>query len=84
VIAEGEFYGMQTFDQALYDAIKRGDIAMQHAVRHATHPHDLKLLVAAEGHLHTTMEDVPHCTAAPAAPQASERSTGYASGRQSP
>jgi twitching motility protein PilT len=58
VIAEGEYYGMQTFDQALYAALRRGEVALADAMHHATRPHDLKLLLEAEGHRHTTMEDV--------------------------
>jgi len=58
VIAEGTYYGMQTFDQALYEAVGTGTVSMQDALHYATRPHDLKLLVEAEGHLHTTMEDV--------------------------
>ena len=58
VIAEGQYYGMQTFDQALYEALQAGTVSMEDALHHATRPHDLKLLVSAEGHLHTTMEDV--------------------------
>ena len=49
---------MQTFDQALYEAVTRGDVDMQEAVQRATHPHDFKLLVAAGGRLSTTMEHV--------------------------
>jgi twitching motility protein PilT len=59
VIAEGEYYGMQTFDQALYKAIKRGEVSLEDARRYATSPHDLKLLLDAEGRVGTTMEDVP-------------------------
>ena len=58
VIQEGAYYGMQTFDQALYKALQDGDVSMEDALRYATRPHDLKILVGAQGHLHTTMEDV--------------------------
>ncbi len=58
VIEEGGYYKMQTFDQGLYEALKAGLVSMDDALRYATRPHDLKLLVAAEGHMHTTMEDV--------------------------
>jgi twitching motility protein PilT len=58
VIAEGAYYGMQTFDQALYAALRAGIVSMDDALHFATRPHDLKLLVGAEGHLHTSMEDV--------------------------
>ena len=58
VIAEGSYYGMQTFDQALLHHVQAGRVAMEDAMRVATSPHDFKLLVAAEGRLGTSMEDV--------------------------
>src|SRR5512132_2046527 len=58
VIAEGEYYGMQTFDQDLYNAVTRGAVSMEDALKAASQPHDLKLLVAAEGKLGTTMDHV--------------------------
>jgi len=58
VIQEGEYYGMQTFDQALYAALMTGDVSMEDALHFATRPHDLKLLARTAGHLHTSMEDV--------------------------
>jgi twitching motility protein PilT len=58
VIAEGSFYGMQTFDQHLYEHLKNGHVEMETAVQFATSPHDFKLLVAAEGKRGTTMDDL--------------------------
>ncbi len=58
VIAEGAYYGMQTFDQALFAHLKAGRIGMEEAVRAATSPHDFKLLVAADGRRGTTMDDL--------------------------
>jgi twitching motility protein PilT len=58
VIEEGEYYGMQTFDQALLGHVQAGRITMETALRTATHPHDFKLLVAADGRKSTTMEDL--------------------------
>ncbi|HET6449543.1 MAG TPA: PilT/PilU family type 4a pilus ATPase, partial [Conexibacter sp.] len=58
VIAEGEFYGMQTFDQALLHHVQAGRVSMEDAMRVATSPHDFKLLVAAEGRTATSMDDV--------------------------
>jgi twitching motility protein PilT len=58
VISEGEYYGMHTFDQALYAAMRDGRITDATGMLYATHAQDLKLLVAAEGHLNTTMHDV--------------------------
>ena len=58
VIAEGEYYGMQTFDQALFGHLKAGRITMEQAVPAASSPHDFKLLVAADGRRGTTMDDL--------------------------
>jgi twitching motility protein PilT len=58
VIAEGEYYGMQTFDQALFGHLKAGRITMEQAVHAASSPHDFKLLVAADGRRGTTMDDL--------------------------
>jgi twitching motility protein PilT len=58
VITEGEFYGMQTFDQALLHHHQAGRVAMEDALRVATSPHDFKLLVASEGRTATSMDDI--------------------------
>ena len=58
VISEGSFYGMQTFDQHLFEHLKAGRVDMDTAVQFATSPHDFKLLVAADGKRGTTMEDL--------------------------
>jgi len=58
VIADGAYYGMQTFDQALFDHVKSGRVALDEAVRAATSPHDFKLLLAADGRRGTTMDDL--------------------------
>ena len=57
-IEEGGFYGMQTFDRALYEALEAGRIDFETALRFATRPHDFKLLVDAQGQMGTTMRDV--------------------------
>ena len=58
VIAEGEYYGMQTFDQALLQHVQAGRVAMEDAVQAASSPHDFKLLVAGEGRTATSMSDL--------------------------
>ena len=58
VIEQGGYYGMQTFDQALYNAVRAGEVTIDEAMRYASRPHDLKLLLVTEGHVHTTMADV--------------------------
>jgi twitching motility protein PilT len=58
VIKEGEYYGMQTFDQALLKHYQAGRVSMEDALRVASSPHDFKLLVAAEGRTATSMDDL--------------------------
>jgi twitching motility protein PilT len=58
VIAEGGYYGMQTFDQHLFEHLKAGRIDMEQALGAASSPHDFKLLVAADGNRGTTMDDL--------------------------
>jgi twitching motility protein PilT len=58
VIAEGAYYGMQTFDQALLAHVQAGRVAMDQALKAATHPHDFKLLVSSDGQRHTSVESV--------------------------
>jgi twitching motility protein PilT len=48
-IAEGAYYGMQTFDQALLTHLNAGNITMEEAMKAATSPNDFKLSVAAGG-----------------------------------
>jgi twitching motility protein PilT len=62
VIAEGEYYGMQTFDQALLAHVQSGRVAMDVALKAATSPHDFKLLVAADGRTATSMDDLAPLT----------------------
>jgi twitching motility protein PilT len=63
VVAEGGYYGMQTFDQHLLKHLRAGRITFDEAMRAATSPHDFKLMVAAEGPL-------PDSAAVPAEPEA--------------
>ncbi len=58
VIASGAYYGMQTFDQALFGHVKAGRVTFDDAMRVASSPHDFKLLMQADGRRGTTMEDV--------------------------
>jgi twitching motility protein PilT len=81
VIYEGAYYGMQTFDQALLRHVQAGRVSMDDAMKAATHPHDFKLLVSADGQRHTSVESVfadeaeddgaePAVSGAPGGPQA--------------
>jgi len=58
VITTGGFYGMQTFDQALFGHVKAGRVTFEDAMRVASSPHDFKLLMQSDGRKGTTMEDV--------------------------
>jgi twitching motility protein PilT len=58
VITSGSYYGMQTFDQALFGHVKAGRVTFEDAMKVASSPHDFKLLMQADGRRGTTMEDV--------------------------
>ncbi len=58
VIESGGYYGMQTFDQALFGHVKSGLVNFDEAMTVASSPHDFKLLMQADGKLGTTMADV--------------------------
>jgi twitching motility protein PilT len=58
VVADGEYYGMQTFDQAMLKHVQAGRVSMEEAMRTATNQHDFKLMVAADGRKATSMESV--------------------------
>jgi twitching motility protein PilT len=58
VIAEGDYYGMQTFDQALLGYVIDGRISEEVAMRTATSPHDFKLMLAAQGRRASGIEQV--------------------------
>jgi twitching motility protein PilT len=57
-IAEGGYYGMQTFDQALLGHLQAGRIEMDVAMAMATSPHDFKLMAASGGLSASSMENV--------------------------
>ena len=68
IIAEGTFYGMQTFDQALFAQVQAARITRESALAVASSPQDFKLLLAAEGKVGTSMADLPPAgSTAPAA-----------------
>jgi twitching motility protein PilT len=48
VVAEGAYYGMQTFDQHLLKHLQSGRVTFEDALRAATSPHDFKLMVQAQ------------------------------------
>ncbi|MDQ3724447.1 MAG: type IV pilus twitching motility protein PilT [Actinomycetota bacterium] len=49
VIAEGEYYGMRTFDQSLLQYVMEGKVTESVALEYASSPHDFKLMLAAGG-----------------------------------
>jgi twitching motility protein PilT len=53
LIADGEYHGMQTFDQSLFSLFKSGEISLRAAVAAATNPHDFRVALQAAGLLQT-------------------------------
>jgi twitching motility protein PilT len=49
IIADGEYYGMQTFDQALMKLLEAGAVDMRGAMMAASNPHDLKVMLQQRG-----------------------------------
>lgn len=49
-IQEGDFYGMQTFDQSLLSLYEKGLISLADAQLVASNPHDFRLLVQSRGY----------------------------------
>jgi twitching motility protein PilT len=58
VIAEGSYYGMQTFDQALLGHVSRGEVSEEVAMETASSPHDFKLMLQAGGQRASGIEQV--------------------------
>ncbi|MDQ3895635.1 MAG: PilT/PilU family type 4a pilus ATPase [Actinomycetota bacterium] len=48
-IAEGDYYGMQTFDQHLLQLHREGRVTLKDAMEHATSPHDFRIAARAAG-----------------------------------
>jgi twitching motility protein PilT len=53
IVAEGEYYGMLTFDQSLVALIADGTIDLAEAMATATNSHDLKVMLERKGILQT-------------------------------
>ena len=82
VIAEGEYYGMQTFDQSLLKHVQSGAVSEATAMDYASSPHDFKLMLQSAGarasdisNLIGTSEPEPE---APRSEEASEPGAGPA------
>jgi twitching motility protein PilT len=63
-IKEGEYYGMQSFDQHLLKHLQAGRVSFEEAMQVASSPHDFKLLVQADQRL----RHLAKANAEPAAP----------------
>jgi twitching motility protein PilT len=59
IIADGEYYGMQTFDQSLVQLIASGQIELHEAMNAASNPHDLKVMLERLGIVPTGRGFVP-------------------------
>jgi len=66
VISEGEYYGMQTFDQALLKHVMAGNITEETALAAASSPHDFKLMLQAQGQRASGIEQLIPSTEDPA------------------
>jgi twitching motility protein PilT len=64
-IAEGSYYGMQTFDQDLLAHVTAGRISEEVAYETATSPHDFKLMLAAGGQRASGIEQLANAPAQP-------------------
>jgi twitching motility protein PilT len=53
LIADGEYHGMQTFDQSLFSLFKSGEVALRAALAAATNPHDFRVALQTAGLLPT-------------------------------
>ena len=49
IVAESDFYGMQTFDQALINLYRAGLVTLDDAMTVATNPHDFQIALRQEG-----------------------------------
>ena len=53
IVAEGEYYGMRTFDQSLADHLQDGSITLQEALQMSSNPHDLRIMLEQRGLIST-------------------------------
>jgi twitching motility protein PilT len=58
VISQGDYYGMQTFDQALLGYVTDGIVSEEVALETASSPHDFKLMLQAKGQRASGIEQV--------------------------
>jgi twitching motility protein PilT len=53
IVADGEYYGMRTFDQSLVDLVESSTITLAEAMSAATNPHDLRVMLEQKGIMKT-------------------------------
>jgi twitching motility protein PilT len=53
IVAEGEYYGMRTFDQSLANLMEENIITLQEALEGASNPHDLRVVLERRGLVRT-------------------------------
>ena len=49
IIADGEYYGMQTFDQSVFTLFKNGLVDLRSAMAAASNPHDFRIALQQAG-----------------------------------
>ncbi len=49
IITDGEYYGMQTFDQCLARLLEKGTITLEEALQVSSNPHDLRVMLERRG-----------------------------------
>jgi twitching motility protein PilT len=54
IIADGEYYGMQTFDQSVFNLFKNGMVDLRSAMAAASNPHDFRIALQQAGLLPTS------------------------------
>ncbi len=70
VIAEGDYYGMQTFDQSLLGQVAAGRVSEETAMDYASSPHDFKLMLASSGRRASDISQMLDADDGPAADEA--------------
>jgi twitching motility protein PilT len=49
IISDGEYYGMQTFDQSVFNLFKNGMVDLRSAMAAASNPHDFRIALQQAG-----------------------------------
>jgi twitching motility protein PilT len=48
-LADGDYYGMQTFDQSLFNLYKNGLVSLREVLAAASHPTDFRIALQSAG-----------------------------------